>query len=62
MNSTSPGPLYPNEAQARRYLVYWQILVAQKRNADRAREVAAGYLVHLDPAVAEALRAEFKFS
>lgn len=55
------NPLYPNEDQARRYLVYWQILVAQKRKADRAQEVAAGYLTHLDPTVAEALRTEFKF-
>ncbi|GJE78051.1 hypothetical protein [Methylorubrum suomiense] len=56
-------PLYPNEAQARRYLTYWQILKAGKRpGLDRATEVAAGYLPHLPPELAAELRAEFGFT
>ncbi|PZP71800.1 hypothetical protein [Methylorubrum populi] len=56
-------PLYPNEAQARRYLVYWRTLATQRRpGLDRAAEVAAAYLPHLPPELAAELRAEFGFT
>ncbi|TXM69660.1 hypothetical protein [Methylobacterium sp. WL120] len=57
------APLYPNEAQARRYLDYWRILSAQKRaGRDHAFEVAAEYLRHLPCELAADLRAEFGFT
>lgn len=48
-----------NEAQARRYLEYWRILLRQKRKTDRAEEVAVAYLERLDPTLAADLRKEY---
>jgi hypothetical protein len=47
------------EAQARRYLEYYRILLRQKRKTDRAHEVAVEYLERLDPTLAASLRQEY---